>query len=75
MFLSIFNDLQYPFIFKYQVDKDKYVKFFIPIHQTNLFNIGLPVKSYYTAHSGGGGLEKHWVSMAKFPSFCNSASN
>ena len=22
-------------MFKYQVDKDKYVKFYIPIHQTN----------------------------------------
>ena len=44
MFLSIFNDLQYPFIFKYLVDKDKYVKFHIPINQTNLFIIGLPMK-------------------------------
>ena len=44
MFWSTFIDLQHPFIFKYQFDKDKYVMFFIPIHQTNLFNIRLPVK-------------------------------
>ena len=31
-------------MFKYQVHKDKYVKFYILIHETNLFNIGLPVE-------------------------------
>ena len=30
-------------MFKYQVDKDIYVKIYIPIHQTNIFNIGSPV--------------------------------
>ena len=47
MFWSTFLDLQHPFNFKYQVDKAKYVKFLIPIHQTNLFNIGLPVKGQF----------------------------
>ena len=44
MFYLTLIDLQPLFIFKYQVDKDKYVNFLIPINQTNLFNIGLPVK-------------------------------
>ena len=44
MFWSTFPNLQHPFIFKYQIDKDKYVNFHIPIHETYLFNIGLPVK-------------------------------
>ena len=35
---------QYLIVFKYQVDKDKYVKFLIRIHQTKLFEIGLPVE-------------------------------
>ena len=35
MLWSTFIDWQHPFIFKYQVDKDKYVKFLIPIYQTN----------------------------------------
>ena len=29
-------------MFKYQIDKDKYVKIYIQIHQKNLSNIGLP---------------------------------
>ena len=31
-------------MFKYQVDKEKYVKFLIPIHKKKLFDIGLPVE-------------------------------
>ena len=38
--LSIFIALQHPFMFKYQVYNNKYVKFLIPINQTNLFSIG-----------------------------------
>ena len=43
MFWSTLIALPHTFMFKYQVDNNKYVKFFIPIHQPNLFNIGLPV--------------------------------
>ena len=44
MFWSTFIALQQPFMFKYQVDKDTYVKFLIQIHQTNLLNTGIPVQ-------------------------------
>ena len=38
---------------KYKVDKDKYVEFYIQIHQTNLFNIGLPFeRSFYFLGQG-----------------------
>ena len=35
MFWSTGIALQHPFMFKYQVDEDKYVNFLIPIHQSN----------------------------------------
>ena len=35
MFWSNFIDLQYPFMFKYQVDLNKYVKFLNPILKKN----------------------------------------
>ena len=46
MFGSVFIALQHSFMFKYQVDKEKYVKFLIPIHK-KIFNIGLPIERYF----------------------------
>ena len=62
------------FLFKYQVDKDKYVKFLIQIHQTKLFEIILPVeKSIWFLGWGkaiiwpivGGGLLKNLQQIMK----------
>ena len=40
---SLFISLPHACMFKYQVDNTNYVKFPLPIHQTDLFNICLPV--------------------------------
>ena len=44
MVRSTFIVLQNPFVFKDQVNKEKYEKFLNPIHQRNVLYIGLPVE-------------------------------
>ena len=52
MFWSTFISLQHLFMFKYQFDTEKYVKFLIIMHKTKLFDIGLPVERsiYFFKH-------------------------
>ena len=43
--ISTFIALQYLLVYKYQDDKNKYVKLIFAIYQTKLINIGLPVET------------------------------